>query len=358
MTHIETLVETLLETLLNKDLLPFALGILALSVLLTGFARYLALHFNVIDHPNHRSMHEVPVPRGGGMGIVIISTGFYAWLAWHKALPLHLCFALSVPPLMVALIGLIDDFGHVSRRLRLGTQIGSAALGLLAIGSLPAVELPSGLWQPSNLLMPIALIAMVWLSNLYNFMDGINGLASLEAIFVLLAAAALCLINKALPWGFILIVLAAAIAGFLPWNFPRAKIFMGDSGSGFLGLSFGLLIIATGVAGALSIWVWLILLAVFICDTSWTLIYRLATGQAWNEPHNSHAYQRISQAINSHVKVSLGATLINVLWLLPLACMAQNSSHGIYYTALAYLPLLALCWKTKAGAPKVVTKML
>jgi len=348
MTHSETLA----GFLLNKDFLPFALGIVALSILLTGFARYLALRFNVMDHPNHRSMHELPVPRGGGMGIVIISTGFYAWLAWHNVLPLRLCFALSVPPLMVALIGLIDDFGHVSRRLRLGTQIGSAALGLLAIGSLPAIELPSGLWQPSNFLMPIALIAMVWLSNLYNFMDGINGLASLEAVFALLAAAALCLINEALPWGFILIVFAAAIAGFLPWNFPRAKIFMGDSGSGFLGLSFGFLIIATGVAGALSIWTWFILLAVFISDASWTLIYRLATGQAWNEPHNSHAYQRISQAINSHVKVSLGATLINVLWLLPLACMAENSSNGIYYATLAYLPLFAVCMKTRAGAPK------
>jgi len=354
MTHSETLG----EFLQNKDVLPFALGILALSVLLTGCARYLAQRFNVIDHPNHRSMHELPVPRGGGMAIVIISTGFYAWLAWHKALPLLLCFALSVPPLMVAAIGLIDDFGHVSRRLRLGTQIGSAALGLLAIGSLPAIELPSGLWQPSNILMPIALIAIVWLSNLYNFMDGINGLASLEAIFVLLAAAALCLINEALPWGFILIVLASAIAGFLPWNFPRAKVFMGDSGSGFLGLSFGLLIIATAVAGALSVWTWIILLAVFISDASWTLIYRLSTGQAWNEPHNSHAYQRLSQTINSHVKVSLGVTLINIFWLLPLAYMAENSSHGLYYTALAFLPLLALCMKTKAGAPKLATEVL
>jgi len=350
MTHTETVG----ELLQNNDVLSFALGILALSVLLTGFARYLAQRFNVIDHPNHRSMHELPVPRGGGMAIVIIITGFYAWLAWHSALSLLLCFALSVPPLMVALIGLIDDFGHVSRRLRLGTQVGSAALGLLAIGALPAIELPSGLWQPSNILMPVALIAIVWLSNLYNFMDGINGLASLEAIFVLLAAAALCLINEALPWGFILIVLASAIAGFLPWNFPHAKIFMGDSGSGFLGLSFGLLIIATGVAGALSIWTWMILLAVFISDASWTLIYRLTTGQAWNEPHNSHAYQRISQAINSHVKVSLGAMLINVFWLLPLAWMAENSSNGIYYLTLAYLPLIAVCMKTNAGAPKAV----
>ena len=348
--------EQLSESLMGIPIFPFAAGILVISVVFTGLARHLALRFKVIDHPNHRSMHQAPVPRGGGMSIVIITTAFYALLAWHETLPLALCFALSVPPLLVALIGLIDDFGHVSRRLRLATQIGSATIGILAIGSLPSISLPSGLWQPSNVLMPMAIIATVWLSNLYNFMDGINGLASLEAIFVLLSAAALCLINNALPWGFILIVFATVISGFLPWNFPRAKIFMGDSGSGFLGLSLGLLIVATGAQGALSIWSWIILLAVFITDASWTLVYRFATGQAWNEPHSSHAYQRISQASKSHTKVTLGVMLINTLWLLPLAWLAQNSPNAIYFTALAYAPLLVTCKRVKAGSLKPVTK--
>ena len=346
--------EQLSESLMGIPLWPFAAGILVMSVFFTGLARHLALRFKVIDHPNHRSMHQAPIPRGGGMSIVIITTAFYALLAWHKALPLHLCFALSIPPLLVAAIGLIDDFGHVSRRLRLGTQIGSAALGILAIGSLPSISLPTGIWQPSNALMPIAIIAIVWLSNLYNFMDGINGLASLEAIFVLLGAAALCLLNNALPWGFIFIVLAAVISGFLPWNFPRAKIFMGDSGSGFLGISLGLLIVTTGALGVLSLWSWIILLAVFITDASWTLIYRFATGQAWNEPHRSHAYQRISQACKSHVKVTLGVMLVNILWLLPLAWLAQNSSNALYFTTLAYLPLLLVCKKVNAGSLKPV----
>jgi Fuc2NAc and GlcNAc transferase len=320
------------------------------SALLTGLVRLWAMRLHVIDTPNDRSMHVVPVPRGGGLSFAILIVVCWGLFAWGGLLPTTLCLALSLPPFAVALIGLLDDFRDTSRRLRLSVQLASAAIGILIIGSLPSLNLPSGSWQPSLLLLPLAVVFLVWLSNLFNFMDGINGLAGMEAVTVLAGAAYLALEHNPSGWSFALLVLAAIIAGFVPWNFPRARIFMGDCGSGFLGALIGLLALASAVESILSVWSWMILLGVFIVDATYTLARRFFSGQAWNEPHRRHAYQIICQHTDSHTGVTLGVVAINLLWLLPLAKLAQFSSQGLYWLILAYIPLIAVCLWVNAGS--------
>ncbi len=311
------------------------------------------MRFQVIDVPNQRSMHKMPVPRGGGLSFVILTAVCFAVLAWTNVLPGRMCLALSIPPLAVGFIGLFDDFSHTSRRLRLAVQLFSATIGIWLIGGLPTLLLPTFTWQPSLLWLPLAAISLVWLTNLYNFMDGINGIAALEAITVLGGAAYLTSNQSSSEWSFALLIIAAIVAGFVPWNFPRAKIFMGDCGSGFLGCLIGLLVIATTVEQLLSLWSWMILLGVFLVDATWTLLRRMSSGQAWNEPHRSHAYQIISQKINHHAYVTLGIMAINLVWLLPLAKLAQYSSFGLYWVILAYTPLVLICVWTKAGSLEI-----
>ena len=186
--------------------------------------------------------------------------------------------------------------------------------------------------------------------NLYNFMDGIDGLASVEAICVCLSA---CLLYWLGGFNNLIItplLLAASVAGFLFWNFPPARIFMGDAGSGFLGIILGLLSLqATWVSPKL-LWVWLILLGVFIVDATVTLLRRLLRGDKVYEAHRSHAYQFASRQYGRHLPVTLAVAAINLLWLLPVAaCVVLLRLDGALGLVLAYAPLVLLAVKFHAG---------
>ena len=141
-----------------------------------------------------------------------------------------------------------------------------------------------------------------------------------------------------------------AVAGFLVWNWPPAKIFMGDVGSGYLGFILSVLVIYTHTAGMVSIWVWFILFGVFFVDASITLLTRISTGQQWYKAHRSHAYQKLAQIWGSHGKVTLSILTINIIWLAPLALLANmQPDSGAMLTAIAYLPLLIIAFVLKAG---------
>ena len=180
-----------------------------------------------------------------------------------------------------------------------------------------------------------AFFAGIWLMNLYNFMDGINGIAVTEAIFVLLAATGLLhargIASAVTPS---MLILTAACCGFLVWNFPRAKIFMGDTGSVFLGFMLIFYAIYTVINHQLPLVVWLILLSVFWVDATYTLLVRILTKQKWHSPHRSHLYQILSRRMGSHVKVVLIIFIYNVFWLLPLSFLA---------TQLNFMKILSLC---------------
>ena len=221
-----------------------------LSFVLTGFFRQFALRKEILDLPNERSLHQQPTPRGGGIVFIAV---FYAALIflWHTTfLPTDLLLALfgSVP---IVIIGFLDDIYSIAVRWRLMTQ------GIAAIWSLYCLHLLN--YSASPLLWVIT----IWFTNLYNFMDGIDGLAASEAVFIALTTGLLLFSHHA-ALGLPLLALAAAVFGFLFWNWQPAKVFMGDVGSGFLGFTFAIFMWATAEKGVLPVIFWWFLLSIFL----------------------------------------------------------------------------------------------
>ncbi|MCV6588621.1 MAG: glycosyltransferase family 4 protein [Marinobacterium sp.] len=320
--------------------------------LLTGAVRHYALQRQVLDMPCERSSHTVPTPRGGGLSFVLLLP-LLLWLAGSSASwPLSVLLVLGSCTLALALVGWVDDHHPLSARLRFMAQAVFALLGLLWLPQLPGLSLPFAELpaRVSWMFLPLWLLVLLWLTNLYNFMDGINGLAALQAVSVLLAAAGLLWWSGDVSFYPLLLLLCAPLLGFLWWNFPAARIFMGDVCSAPLGLMFGLLAFWLAAVSEVNLWCWLILLSVFVVDASWTLLVRLLSGQRWTEPHRSHAYQVLARRWGSHTPVSLLVALVNLVWLLPWAWLAMLwPQWGLLYWLLAAAPLGLLCYQLGAG---------
>jgi Fuc2NAc and GlcNAc transferase len=191
---------------------------------------------------------------------------------------------------------------------------------------------------------------LVWLLNLYNFMDGIDGIAAAETVSV--AGSAAVLLMAAGEWEIAvwLACLAFSSAGFLFWNWPPARIFMGDVGSGFLGYELGVCALLTASAGWLSIWTWIILLGAFLTDASVTVLRRMLRGDRWYAAHRSHAYQHAARRWGGHRKVTLAVIIVDLAWLLPLAVLSESFPHAAPWLVLvAILPLAGLALALGAG---------
>ncbi|VVQ05967.1 Undecaprenyl-phosphate alpha-N-acetylglucosaminyl 1-phosphate transferase [Pseudomonas fluorescens] len=252
---------------------------------------------------------------------------------------------------LVAIIGFMDDHGHIAARWRLLGHFVAAAWALFWMGGLAPVvvfgwQLDLG-WAGAI----FGALYLVWMLNLYNFMDGIDGIASIEAICACSGACLLYWLAGVEHLMVLPLVLVMATAGFLFWNFPPARIFMGDAGSGFLGVILGVMSLQAAWASSQLLWCWLILLGVFIVDATFTLIRRLLRGDKVYEAHRSHAYQFASRRYGRHLPVTLGVAAINLFWLLPLAlCVMLLNLDGALALVIAYIPLIGLAVSYKAGS--------
>lgn len=330
-------------------------GLLLFSVFMISWAmtfalRCYALRKRLMDIPNERSSHSVPTPRGGGVAIVVSFLLALPVLFGLGLLPLDAMCAFLGAGLLTAGVGFADDHGHIAARWRLLGHFIAGAWALFWLGGLPLIEIfgmPLNLGWIGSVL---ALLYLVWMLNLYNFMDGIDGLAGCEALSVCLS---MCIVYWACGSGelaFAPLVLASAATGFLLWNLPPARIFMGDAGSGFLGMVLGVLVIKDAWAQPDLLWCWLILLGGFIVDSTWTLARRLLHAQKVYQAHRSHAYQHASRVFKSHKVVTVAFVALNIFWLLPLALLvARGSFNGTFGLLVAYAPLVLLCVKFKAG---------
>lgn len=322
------------------------------SLVLTGLVRRYALAHQLIDEPNARSSHFNPTPRGGGLAIVLVFLVALLLLGISGLTAWSLVWALVGSGALVAMLGFVDDHGHVPVMWRLSGHFLAAAWLLVWLGGLPPFALFGGVVIQGPIGQVLAAVYLVWLLNLYNFMDGIDGIASLEAICV-------CLVGGGLLWaaGYAQqawppLFLAFSVVGFLYWNLPSARIFMGDVGSGFLGLVLGGFSINVGWAAPELFWGWLILLGVFIVDASWTLFRRLLQGERVYEAHRRHAYQLATRSCGGHLPVVVAVVAINLLWLAPIAAwVVLGGLPGLWGVCLAYTPLVLLAWKLKAGGP-------
>lgn len=331
--------------------IPVVVGV---SFLLTAVLRKYAISRSLMDVPNARSSHVVATPRGGGVAIVVAFIMSLGFLYATDLIPFRFFCAIAGAGGAIALIGFMDDHGHIAARWRLLGHFASAFWLLGWVGGLPLIQLFGISVDLGWAGFILAAFYLVWLLNLYNFMDGIDGIASVEAICACLGACLLYWLAglESLIWAPLL--LAASVAGFLYWNFPPARIFMGDAGSGFIGLVLGGLSLQAAWVSPPMLEAWLILLGVFIVDATFTLFRRLVRGEKVYEAHRSHAYQFASRRFGKHLPVTIAVGAINLFWLLPIAiCVTRFGLDGTLGVLLAYLPLTALAIKFHAGEREI-----
>jgi Fuc2NAc and GlcNAc transferase len=315
-----------------------------MSSLLTGIFRHYALSRNVIDVPNFRSSHSIPTPRGGGIAFVIVFLVVLAYLGFSDQISHWDELGFASAGILVAWLGFIDDHASIPAKWRLIGHFIATGFALYCIGGMVSmVSLGLNISLSNWMLQLLALIYLVWFLNLYNFMDGIDGLAAVEGITIFAGGALIYAMHGYASMMMLPMVLAVVLAGFLLWNFPVAQIFMGDVGSGFLGAMAGLLSIQAAHVQPQFFWCWLILSGVFIVDATVTLLSRMWKGERLYEAHRFHAYQRAVDVFQSHVKITLGVLLINGCWLLPLALLVgAGHLNGVVGVLVAYFPLILL----------------
>jgi Fuc2NAc and GlcNAc transferase len=330
--------------------MPLFVLLFVSSALITAGVRAFLVRHGVMDLPNARSSHAVPVPRGGGVAIVAVFLSAVVWLLLKQAIPAKLVWALLGGGLAIAVVGLADDRFKLTPWPRLAVHSLAAAWAVWSLDSMRPLQFGGGNSFGAWVSRGVAFIGLIWLTNLFNFMDGIDGLAGMEAVCVSGLGAILLFLNGLPSYARVSSTLAAASFGFLVWNWPPAKIFMGDVGSGFLGFTLGVLALFSSKAGPELIWPWLILLAAFFVDATVTLLRRMFSRARWYEAHRSHAYQHAAQATGSHAKVTLAVAVINVGWLFPLAWAAlRYPTAAPALAAVAVIPLLYITIRFEGG---------
>ena len=307
---------------------------------------------STLDIPNERSSHLTPTPRGGGIAFVATSLVGFLLLLLNNSLDTAEILALCCAGAIVAIAGHLDDRQQISGvMVRLIFHALGAIILIVGIGFPSQISLFDQTVNAGVIGSILGVLYLVWLLNLFNFMDGTDGIAASEAIFVCVAGAILNFhvlsdINFSAP----AIVLAASTFGFILYNWSPAKIFMGDVGSGYLGIAVGGLSLMAAKQQHDLLWVWIILLAVFVSDATITLIRRLLRKQKPHVAHRSHAYQHLAIRFNSHAKVSLLVLAVNIVWLLPIAFfVADKQLAGTTGVVVAYVPLIVAALVLGAG---------
>lgn len=265
----------------------------------------LAVKHSIVDVPNERSSHIIPTPRGGGLAIVVSWFTGITILFLTDNIESSLYFAL-LSGVLLAVVSLIDDIIDLSPYIRLLTQAVTAFLAFFFLDGIESVEI-SGMNIASRVILyPLALVGIIWFINLFNFLDGIDGYASLEAIII---AVVLLVFSSNL----LNLLLIGSVAGFLFWNWPKARIFMGDIGSTQLGFIMVILGIYFHNQAKLSIVHWIMLSSLFWFDATLTLFRRWKNKEKLSVAHRKHAYQRAVQSGLTHQQTLFASAAINLI---------------------------------------------
>jgi UDP-N-acetylmuramyl pentapeptide phosphotransferase/UDP-N-acetylglucosamine-1-phosphate transferase len=300
-------------------------------------ARRYALQRRLLDQPGERRSHAVPTPRGGGIAIVVaFSIAVLALIVRQPSQIVSLSAGL-LGFLMVAGIGWLDDHRPLSPWLRLGVHVVAAAI------------LGSGLWLGGldPVIGGIAALLCLVLVNVWNFMDGIDGIAATQAVLVA-GLFGVCAV-AASGAGWLALALIAAICGFLPFNLPKARLFLGDVGSGALGYALAWLA-ASALAGLPEpLWPLLSLpLSAFLLDAGLTLAGRVLRGERWWQPHVEHLYQRWVRRTGSHPQITAAYAFWTAIAVIiagyHVAAYQQGEAGGIAVVVLAWWGLGGALW--------------
>ena len=288
-----------------------------LSVVATHYYRRLAISKDIIASPNKRTLHDQPVPRGGG---IVFSTIFILavfLLGIFHIISHEMLMVIGVGGMIASLFGFFDDVFDIraSRKLFIQSILAWWVLFWFDGGVLTEIE-----WFPFHMSWFVSWFLLVWMMNLFNFMDGVDGMAVSGTVFVAMALIFVLLLTgdfSSLVMLFSLLVISCS--GFLLYNWPPASIFMGDSGSVFLGYLFGALIIKTTMTGDISIWTWIIVFGYFFADTNFTILLRIFLVKHWYHAHKSHGYQNLARILKSHAKITGAIQIYHYSYLFPLA---------------------------------------
>lgn len=299
------------------------LAIFFLSALAVWSSIRYAHQHRLIDQPGRRRSHEQPTPRGGGIGIVIAALTAICLSAWllPNAGVFRFPLAQGTAFALIAAVGWVDDHHSLSARSRLLVQVAAVVILLSPFVPYFASSASDFPMLEIALLAGIIAGALLWSINLHNFMDGIDGLLACQAIFVFLCLATL---SAGRPQAWQLLLLAAAVAGFLPFNFPRARVFMGDVGSAALGLLIGMVVLVSSppllLAGAIAC-------SGFVTDATCTLLSRVLRGRRWYSAHREHLYQWLARSGFSHAGVVALYMGWNLLIVAPVLIFADRGAR-------------------------------
>lgn len=298
----------------------WAMGASFLGSLVMGWpVRRLMVAFGILDRPNARSSHVTVTARGGGVGILFVIV--CASVAVGGAWPGRVAWAMPVAALLVGAVSFVDDMRGLPAWIRFGFHLGGAATLAWAVGGWDeaAWEVPGmgGMRGGGWILAGLMVVWMAGYTNAFNFMDGINGIASMQAGLGAMAMALVAWAGAGAKGGgavVLCVVVSGAALGFLPHNFPRARMFMGDVGSAPLGMLLAFLALWLCREHGLGLFLPLALVhANFILDTAFTLVRRVARGDRWHEPHREHFYQRLVRAGRSHAHVTCWEAVLMVV---------------------------------------------
>ncbi|TVS13032.1 MAG: glycosyltransferase family 4 protein [Wenzhouxiangella sp.] len=309
---------------------------LILSAALTPLLRRWLLDRGIVDAPDARRSHLQVTARGGGLAIL---AAFALTMVLTAGVGREALTLLGFAALLTAL-GWLDDRHDLPVAIRLAGMFACALGFVFYSGPVQLVEFfHVGINWPW-LWTALAVIAVVWLINLHNFMDGSDGLAAMQGAWSAgLLGGMLYLQGLQVP-GLAGLALAGACLGFLLWNRPPARLFMGDSGSVLLGGMIGLLALIGAASGAISVWISLIVCALFVVDATATLLHRASAGARWYTPHREHAYQRLMESGWTHGQVLALYFGLNLALSLPTLVLALR--HPALEGPLALLLVLAL----------------
>jgi len=320
----------------------------AVSFLAGYFYCHVAEKYGIYAIPNFRSLHTRITPRGAGIAIASTSLlMLYILYQLQLEISAPLFITLFFGGLAVSLIGFLDDRFELSAKLRFFLQIIAASWLCYWLGGSPPLNFGVTTVHLGWMGIPVAIFLLVWFYNLFNFIDGIDGMALSSVIFVCLAMAVFLSFNQLNSLASLLLILGLANLGVLYFNWPPAKVFMGDTGTNFNSFFLSTIIMASLWTSLPLVWPWLTLLAYYLTDTSLTTLTRIAKyPRKWYHPHRSHAYQNLARINDSHLKVLSLVWVINIFWLLPLSFAEFYWPEKAWAFCLtAYSPLILFSLK-------------
>jgi UDP-N-acetylmuramyl pentapeptide phosphotransferase/UDP-N-acetylglucosamine-1-phosphate transferase len=290
------------------------------SAVLTRLAILHAHRRAMLDLPGQRRMHRVPTARGGGIGIVLVACIALVWALVDGSLPVAPTASMLAGLVLVAGIGWIDDHRPLSARVRLLVHVLAAGL---SVASLPSGEASPAL-PATVVLFVLKVLLLVGAVNFWNFMDGIDGLVASQTAWVAACLAGLFAFSGQAAWALVAVIIVAACLGFLPFNFPRARVFLGDVGSGGAGFLCGSLLLMGDAIDAASPWLLAAIPSALLLDAGWTLASRILRGRRWYTAHREHLYQWQVRSGRTHAATTLRYLGWNLLFVLPILWLSRS----------------------------------